>query len=59
MLLRMYLRWGDAHGFKTTLMEVSVGDVAGIKGTTVCFLKYAFGWLRAERVCIDWFVVAL
>ena len=31
MLLRMYLRWGEQHGFKTTLMEVSPGDVAGIK----------------------------
>lgn len=49
MLLRMYLRWGDAHGFKTTLMEVSAGDVAGIKSATVYFSgEYAFGWLRTE-----------
>ena len=49
MLLRMYLRWGDAHGFKTTLMEVSAGDVAGIKSATIHFEgSYAFGWLRTE-----------
>ncbi len=49
MLLRMYLRWGDEHGFQTTLMEVSAGDVAGIKGATVQFSgEYAFGWLRTE-----------
>ncbi|MCH9644768.1 MAG: peptide chain release factor 2 [Gammaproteobacteria bacterium] len=49
MLLRMYLRWGDQHGFKTTVMEVSSGDVAGIKGATVYFEgEYAYGWLRTE-----------
>ena len=49
MLLRMYLRWGDAHGFKPELMEVSDGDVAGIKGATIKFSgEYAFGWLRTE-----------
>ena len=49
MLLRMYLRWGDAHGFKPELMEVSDGDVAGIKGATIKFTgEYAFGWLRTE-----------
>ena len=49
MLLRMYLRWGDAHHFKTTLMEVSAGDVAGIKSATIHFEgSYAFGWLRTE-----------
>lgn len=49
MLLRMYLRWGDAHAFKTTLMEVSAGDVAGIKSATIHFEgSYAFGWLRTE-----------
>ena len=35
MLLRMYLRWAEAHGFKTEIVEVSEGDVAGIKGATV------------------------
>jgi len=49
MLLRMYLRWGEAHGFKTELMEASAGDVAGIKSATVRFEgEYAFGWLRTE-----------
>ncbi len=49
MLLRMYLRWGEAHGFKTELMEVSPGDVAGIKSATIRFEgDYAFGWLRTE-----------
>jgi len=49
MLLRMYLRWGEAKGFKTELIEVSDGDVAGIKSATVRFEgAYAFGWLRTE-----------
>ncbi|MBF5056768.1 peptide chain release factor 1 [Alcanivorax sp. 521-1] len=49
MLLRMYLRWGEAHGFKTELVEASDGDVAGIKSATVRFEgDYAYGWLRTE-----------
>ena len=49
MLLRMYLRWGEAKGFKTELIEVSDGDVAGIKSATIRFEgDYAFGWLRTE-----------
>jgi peptide chain release factor 2 len=49
MLLRMYLRWGEQHGFKTELMEVSPGEVAGIKSATIKFDgEYAFGWLRTE-----------
>ena len=49
MLLRMYLRWGEAKGFKTEIIEVSEGDVAGIKGATVKFDgDYAYGWLRTE-----------
>ncbi|MGQ9659477.1 MAG: peptide chain release factor 2 [Thermochromatium sp.] len=49
MLLRMYLRWGERRGFKTELMEVSEGEVAGIKSATVKFEgEYAFGWLRTE-----------
>ncbi|MFB1034035.1 MAG: peptide chain release factor 2, partial [Sinobacterium sp.] len=49
MLLRMYLRWGEAHGFKTELIEVSDGDVAGIKSATIKFSgDYAFGWIRTE-----------
>ncbi|MGV6859101.1 MAG: peptide chain release factor 2 [bacterium] len=49
MLLRMYLRWGEGHGFKTELMEVSPGEVAGIKSATISFKgDYAYGWLRTE-----------
>ena len=49
MLLRMYLRWGEEHGFKTELVEVSAGEVAGIKSATIHFEgEYAFGWLRTE-----------
>jgi len=49
MLLRMYLRWGDKHKYKVKLMEVSAGDVAGIKSATIHFEgEYAFGWLRSE-----------
>ncbi len=49
MLLRMYLHWGERRGFKTELIEVSAGEVAGIKSATVRFSgEYAFGWLRTE-----------
>ena len=49
MLLRMYLRWGEAHDFKTELIEVSPGEVAGIKSATIRFEgDYAYGWLRTE-----------
>ena len=49
MLLRMYLRWGEKHAFKTELIEVSPGDVAGIKSATILLKgEYAFGWLRTE-----------
>ncbi|MEJ2345276.1 MAG: peptide chain release factor 2 [Gammaproteobacteria bacterium] len=49
MLLRMYLRWGERRGFKTELIEVSPGEVAGIKSATVRLEgEYAFGWLRTE-----------
>ncbi|WP_114417725.1 peptide chain release factor 2 [Marinospirillum perlucidum] len=49
MLLRMYLRWCDQHGFKAELVEASAGDVAGIKSATIRVEgEYAFGWLRTE-----------
>ncbi len=49
MLLRMYLRWGEQRGFKTELIEVSAGEVAGIKSATIRFEgEYVFGWLRTE-----------
>lgn len=49
MLLRMYLRWAENHGFTAELIEVSAGDVAGIKSATVRVIgEYVFGWLRTE-----------
>lgn len=49
MILRMYLRWGESKGFDVELMEVSPGDVAGIKSATIYFKgEYAYGWLRTE-----------
>ena len=49
MLLRMYLRWGEKHGFKVELIEASAGEVAGIKSATIRYEgDYAFGWLRTE-----------
>ena len=49
MLLRMYLRWGENKGFKTELIEVSPGEVAGIKSATIKFEgEFAYGWLRTE-----------
>ena len=49
MLLRMYLRWAEAHGFKADVIEASAGEVAGIKSATVHIVgEYGFGWLRTE-----------
>ena len=49
MLLRMYLRWGEKRGFRTELIEVSAGEVAGVKSAAVQFAgDYAYGWLRTE-----------
>jgi len=49
MLLRMYLRWAEAHGFKADIVEESAGAVAGIKSATIHVKgDYAFGWLRTE-----------
>lgn len=49
MLLRMYLRWAEAHDFKAELIEASAGEVAGIKSATVHVVgEYAYGWLRTE-----------
>ncbi len=49
MILRMFLRFGEKEGFKTEILEISNGDVAGIKGATIKFSgEYAFGWLRTE-----------
>jgi len=49
MLMRMYLRWAEARGFKTEIIEESEGEVAGIKSVTIRVSgDYAFGWLRTE-----------
>lgn len=49
MILRMFLRWGEQHGFQTELIECSAGDVAGIKCATIHLIgEYAYGWLRTE-----------
>ena len=49
MVLRMYLRWGEEHQFSPELIEVSDGEVAGIKSATIKFSgEYAYGWLRTE-----------
>ena len=49
MLLRMYLKWADGHGFKTEIVDQSAGEVAGIKGATINMIgDYAYGWLRTE-----------
>ncbi len=49
MMLRMYLRWADAKGFKSEIIEMSDGDVAGLKSVTVRIIgEYAYGWLRTE-----------
>ncbi len=49
MLLRMYLKWADRHGFATEVIDQSPGEVAGIKGATISMSgDYAYGWLRTE-----------
>lgn len=49
MILRMYLRWSEQHGFAAELVEVSEGEVAGIKSASIHVKgDHAFGWLRSE-----------
>lgn len=49
MLVRMYGRWAEKKGFSSSVLDWSVGDVAGIKGATIKVQgEYAFGWLRTE-----------
>ena len=49
ILLRMYLRWSAKHGFDAEIVELTEGEVAGIKSATVHIRgEYAFGWLRTE-----------
>ena len=49
MLLRMYLKWAEKHSFKVNVIELSVGDVAGIKSATALIEgEFVYGWLRTE-----------
>ena len=49
MLMRMYLRWGEDKKFTVEVIEISPGDVAGIKSATIKYSgDYAYGWLRTE-----------
>ena len=50
MLLRMYLRWGEAHGHSTKLVDQLPGEEAGLKRATIAISGlYAYGYLNAER----------
>jgi len=50
MLLRMYLRWTESHGYKTAILDSLAGQEAGYKSVTVSVGgRYAFGYLKAER----------
>jgi peptide chain release factor 2 len=50
MLLRMYLRWAESHGFKTEILDQMDGEEAGIKSVTVSIKgDYGFGYLQSER----------
>ncbi|WP_143216477.1 peptide chain release factor 2 [Acetobacter orientalis] len=49
MMLRMYTRWAEAHGYKVTLMESSEGEQAGLKSATILVSgPNAYGWLKTE-----------
>lgn len=49
MVTRMYTKFGEKHGFEVTLIEVTEGEVAGIKSATLKFVgEHAYGWLRTE-----------
>ncbi len=49
MIMRMYLKWGESKGFDVEMIEISVGEVAGIKSSAMRFEgDYAYGWLRTE-----------
>jgi len=50
MLQRMYLRWAERNGYKTEILDLSEGDEAGIKSSTISVEgSYAYGYLRAEK----------
>lgn len=49
MLMRMYLRWAEMHRYKTEIVDLQIGDEAGIKGVTFTVEgPYAYGYLKAE-----------
>jgi len=49
MMMRMYLRWAESHDYKVEVIEISAGDVAGIKSATIQVSgEYVYGWLRTE-----------
>jgi peptide chain release factor 2 len=49
MLLRMYQRWGERHGFAVSILDLQEGDQAGIRGAELSIEgEYAYGWLRSE-----------
>ena len=51
MLMRMYMRWADAHGYKVTITDIQEGDEAGIKSVTMTIEgnEYAYGYLKSEN----------
>ena len=50
MIQRMYLRWAEAQGFKTEILDTTLGEEAGIKSVTIAISgQYAFGYLRSEK----------
>jgi peptide chain release factor 2 len=50
MLLRMYLRWAERKGYKTSITDMTEGEGAGIKSATVQVEgQYAYGYLKAEK----------
>jgi peptide chain release factor 2 len=50
MLMRMFLRWAEKHGYQTEILDTTEGEEAGIKSTTIAVDgKYAFGYLRSEK----------
>ncbi len=50
MLQRMYLRWAEAQGFETEILDTTLGEEVGVKSVTIAISgRYAFGYLRSER----------
>ena len=50
MLLRMYTRWGEAHGYKVKVLDYQAGEEVGVKSCTLEFEgEYAYGYLKSEK----------